>query len=95
MRCVWISHGEERCGGDEAHKVSVVSCADSVAYPRAVVVEIPDAVPLTEIRGRESAQGMPGGVFAQREKAEQRTGKQRRKLKTQNGGIKNDEEDGR
>ena len=47
LRGVWISHGEERCGGDEADKVSVVSCADSVAYPRAVVVEIADAVALT------------------------------------------------
>ena len=61
LRCVWISHGEERGGGDKAHKVSVVSCADSVAYPRAVVVEIPDAVTLTEIRGRESAQGICRG----------------------------------
>ena len=88
MRCVWISHGEERCGGDEAHKVSVVSRADSVAYPRAVVVEIPDAVTLTEIRGRESAQGICRGAYLRSEKAEQRTGKRRRKLKTQTGDIK-------
>ena len=61
MRCVWISHGEERCGGDKAHKVSVVSCADSVAYPRAVVVEIPDAVTLTEIREEIQLRGFAGG----------------------------------
>ena len=85
MRCVWISHGEERCGGDKAHKVSVVSCADSVAYPRAVVVEIPDAVTLTEIREESQLRGFAGGRICAVKK---QTGKQRRKLKTQTGGIK-------